>query len=215
MKLKSFDEWVNEMSIAKPGDWDEGVDFLGDMSEYIASKKWNLLKTFNFGGKTLELRQLRNSLEFMLGNFHTKTINTKSGKEEKVNFLISAKISLTRIKSVEKMEYKRVINVDGVFVTKELRGLGVALNIYKYLVNELHYNILGDENQYFGARKLWSRLSKELDVQVDLIDVETREIVEKNVILHHGNYDNDFDERLWNYKQDKKNVRSILTKIKD
>lgn len=85
--------------------------------------------------------------------------------------------------------------------------------MYKYFVKELKFTILGDAEQYFGARKLWASLSKELDVIVDIYDVKEDKIIHPNVVLHHGNYNNDFDARLWSYSKSKHNVRSILKDI--
>ena len=102
--------------------------------------------------------------------------------------------------------------MDGVGTT--LKRAGISTYMYKYFVKKLKYTIIGDTEQYFGARRLWSRLSKEIDVIVDIYDFKNDKVLEKNVILHHGNYNNDFDEKLWSYSKDKHFTRSILKDIK-
>jgi hypothetical protein len=88
--------------------------------------------------------------------------------------------------------------------------------MYKYIVNHLGYTIIGDREQYFGARRLWARLSQSLDINVDLVDLSSKKIIDKNVTLHHGKYDEDYDEKLWSFEEDisKEHIRSILTTIK-
>jgi len=204
-----------EQAIAMKGDWQEGVEKIGAMSSMM-QLKWNFIDTIKIPRlkKTYEFRQLRNSLDFILGYWDTETIDTKLGLETKPVFEIVFKISLTRYKSIEhNLKYKKLINVDGVAVLNTHTNYGISTTIYKYLVNELDYTILGDKHQYFGARKLWARLSKDLDVKVDIINAKTKTLIKQNIILHHGNYDEDFNEALWSYKDDKEYLRSVLTKI--
>ena len=220
MKFKSYllenSENLLEQSIAMKGDWEDGVEQISTMSEMM-KLKWVLLDNILIPklNKSFEFRQLRNSLEFVLGYWDTETLETKLGLEEKKVFEVILRIGLSRYKSIEqKLGYKKLINVNGVALLSKYRQNGIALIIYKYLINELNYTILGDKEQYFGARKLWARLSKDLDVQVDIIDANTKTKIIDNVVLHHGNYDSDFDKALWSYKEDKENLRSVLTKIK-
>lgn len=104
----------------------------------------------------------------------------------------------------------KYMNVDGVKVPIENRCKGMALIVYRYFVKQLGFKILGDEVQYFGARRLWSKLSKLVDVQVDIVDITNGNYLEKNVVLHHGTDDWDFDDRVWSYETSKKNRRLIL-----
>jgi len=214
-KFKDFIYSINEQSIAMRGDWKEGVSKISGLSE-LMKNKWLKLddiyvpKLNNY----YEFRQLRNSLEFILGYWTTETLKTKLGPETKPLFEVIFSISLKRYKAVEKkLGYKNLINVEGVAVLENYTHKEISSIIYKYLVNEKKYTILGDKEQYFGARKLWARLSKELDVEVDIIDIEKKTIVHQNIILHHGNYDEDFDNSLWSYTEEKKNLRSVLTGI--
>jgi hypothetical protein len=205
---------LNEHAIAANGDWEEYVDALSEISETVTNTKWHFIDFVKLNTNTYEFRQLRNSLIFICGYWEEKDRITKLGKESYKVFTVVFQINLSRQKSFENlMKMKKLVNVDGVGIRQDLTGKGLATIIYKYLVNNLNYTILGDEVQYFGARKLWTRLSKEVDVKVDIIDTNTKKIIFENVILHHGNYDHDFDERLWSYQDDKSHLRSVLTKI--
>ena len=105
------------------------------------------------------------------------------------------------------------MNVEGVRVPNSLQGRGIALIVYRFFVKKLKFNILGDETQYFGARKLWAKLSKMVDVTVDIIDIRDGSFLEKDVVLHHGTEDWDFDHRVWSYNVDKKHIRLILKDV--
>ncbi len=219
--MKTFREWMEseddaltEHAIAVKGDWKEYVDVISDVSETVTNLKWLHLKYIPLQHEEFEFRQLRNSLEFVVGHWVEKTRETKEGSENYKTFEVILQISLSRHKSYEKIfKYPKLINVDGVGIVSKYSGKGLALAVYKLLVNEFGYTILGDSFQYYGARRLWSRLSKELDVKVDIINTQTKQIEFENVILHHGNYDQDFDQRLWSYEGDKKHLRTVLTKI--
>ena len=139
---------------------------------------------------------------------------TSSEGDEK--FEIDFEIKLTEHKSIAHSFQlkKKLMNVDGVMVAKTRQARGIATAMYKFLVKEEGYIILGDEMQYFGARKLWARLSKNLDVVVDIIDIDTDKYLEKDVTLKHGSEDWDFDNRVWSYDIDKKHIRLFLKDIK-
>jgi hypothetical protein len=64
--------------------------------------------------------------------------------------------------------------------------------------------------QRFGARRLWSKLSKMIDLTVDIIDLENNKVLEKDTAIHHGEKDEEFDKRVWSYEIDKKHIRIIL-----
>ena len=54
-------------------------------------------------------------------------------------------------------------------------------------------------NNIFGARKLWSNLSKSDTVKVDVFDTNKCQVVYKNYIINHGNEDYEFDTNIWSY----------------
>ena len=64
--------------------------------------------------------------------------------------------------------------------------------------------------QRFGARRLWSKLSKITDLIVDIIDVKNNKVLVADTEIYHGLEDKDFDSRVWSYETDKKDIRLIL-----
>jgi hypothetical protein len=102
---------------------------------------------------------------------------------------------------------QRLYNVDGVSTINEdaVRRSGIA-----FFVKELKWNLLGDRDQYYGARRLWAKLSLEVDTMVDIVDIAKKEVVYEGVVLHRGRADEDFDEWLWSHQGDKDNLRPVL-----
>jgi len=100
------------------------------------------------------------------------------------------------------------------FVPEEFRGNNITTSMYNYFIKKQKYNILGDLKQFFGARKLWSKLSKQTDLTVDILNLDTEEYIEKNAVIKHGDLDHEFDTRVWSYGVDKNHIRMILKDIK-
>lgn len=97
-------------------------------------------------------------------------------------------------------------------VVNQLQGQGIAKRVYLYIIHDMHITIVGDQIQFHGARKLWTKLSNYDDIVADIVDLQTGEILHKNVTLHHGGED-DFDARLWSRDQDMNHIRAVIRKI--
>ena len=208
--------WLTEMSIAGMYDWEEGVESLGDITKQVIDLKWELIDVKKFGGieRQLEFRKLRNSLHFIIGEWYDVPRETKRGPVTDTKFKMYLRMELKRHKSLEKrLGYDKLINVSGVAIHKELSGHGTGTWVYKYLVNQLKYTLLSDEHVYFGARKLWAKLSQSMDIQVDIVNVKTKDVLSENVVLYHGQHNKDFNKGVYSYDGDKKDVRCVLTRI--
>ena len=206
-QLRDYLEMVSEMSVAGYGDWEPSQEMLITMSKFILNKKWSFLSKIKV--KKLEYSIYKQKDEYIMGNIIIST----TGEEQ---FEIDLKIKLREHKSTAlglKIS-KRLMNVDAVNVVESLQGLGLASTMYEFLVKHENMVILGDEVQYFGARRLWSKLSKQLDLTVDIVDISKDIYVEKDVIIHHGLEDWEYDERVWDYAPIKKDIRLILKEIR-
>jgi hypothetical protein len=212
--MKTFTQLINEQAQAKKGNWSGSQDMLGDLS-YDSSEEmsvdYKLIDNIKIDNDLYYLFKNKNNKKqdhYILGFFDVKSEKNKLGNTQKTYFKISFAIAFSKYSS---KVYGNLHNVDGVAVSLFRKGLGSFM--YKYFVKQLKYTILGDAEQYFGARVLWAKLSKELDLQVDLYNTKTDSVIEENVILHHGKYNNDFDARLWSFSKDKHNIRSVLKDI--
>ena len=206
-EFRDYLNMVSEMSIAGYGDWEPSAEMLVTMSIFVLNKKWTFVNKIKI--KTLEYSIYKLKDEFIMGNI----ITSSTGEQQ---FEIDLKIKLMEHKSTanDLNIHKRLMNVDGVKVNESVQGLGLATAMYTYLVKNEKMVILGDEIQYFGARRLWSKLSMKLDLTVDIVDVSKGIYLERDVLIHHGLEDWEFDDRIWDYTTSKKNIRLILKEIK-
>ena len=205
--FRDYLNMVSEMSIAGYGDWEPSAEMLVTMSIFVLNKKWTFVNKIKI--KTLEYSIYKLKDEFIMGNI----ITSSTGEQQ---FEIDLKIKLMEHKSTanDLNIHKRLMNVDGVKVNESVQGLGLATAMYTYLVKNEKMVILGDEIQYFGARRLWSKLSMKLDLTVDIVDVSKGIYLERDVLIHHGLEDWEFDDRIWDYTTSKKDIRLILKEIK-
>lgn len=206
-EFRDYLNMVSETSIAGYGDWEPSAEMLVTMSIFVLNKKWTFVNKIKI--KTLEYSIYKLKDEFIMGNI----ITSSTGEQQ---FEIDLKIKLMEHKSTanDLNIHKRLMNVDGVKVNESVQGLGLATAMYTYLVKNEKMVILGDEIQYFGARRLWAKLSMKLDLTVDIVDVSKGIYLERDVLIHHGLEDWEFDDRIWDYTTSKKNIRLILKEIK-
>lgn len=213
----SFKEMFNQNeSKAEMGDWEGGELVLDYTDKEFHYKKSILIDKLDIGGKEMKLMQYRNSGKYMLGYDETLIIDTKNGEEEVEKFANVLYIDFEKQASLgHNLGNNKLYRVKEVAVSnkKDMQSKGIATAVYKYFVQKKGWDLLSDSHQYYGAKRLWSRLSKELDVRVDLVDVKKREIFDTNVTLHHGKYDEDFDKRVWSLGEDKLHIRCILKAI--
>lgn len=206
-KIIEEDEIIREMSIAGKGDWKPSNDMIASMSTFILDKKWIYVDEQKH--EHLIYRIYKQNNTYIAGYY----IENKQGETK---FEVDFEIKLSpdnETKHIFRIS-KPLMNVDKVLVQETAQGRGIATMMYKFLVKKEGYAILGDEVQFFGARRLWSKLSKEIDVRVDIIDLDSEKVLEKDVILKHGTDDWDFDKRVWSYDFDKKHIRLILKEIR-
>jgi hypothetical protein len=94
---------------------------------------------------------------------------------------------------------------------EDRRGSGLATFMYKWLCEKVA-PIMSDREQYFGARRLWAALSRDPDVIVDVVDLDSKSVIDPNATLQQGDKDEEFDQRYWSKYLDKEKFRFILHK---
>lgn len=210
--MLKFKEYITEMSTAGKGNWIPDIDTIGSYSKRIIELSYTKIKDFKIRGKQFELYKLKSESKikhyFILGSFLNEEENGKIIERFDCVLEMELKDQDTNIKDIGIVKV-----VESVIVKENLRGHGISTTIYKFLVKELKYLIMGDSIQYFGARILWKKLSEDNEVIVDLIDLKKKVILDKDITLHHGKKDHEFDKRLWSYEKGKENIRPILKDI--
>jgi hypothetical protein len=188
-------------AIAAYGDWQLGELTITYRGEAVLKTQYDYigeLEILYLGIK--KIYKLKSSDFYIVGDFIKKNDETRFEENFQIEF------KPTNIPNMQ----ETFMNVEGVKVPDKMKGLRIATSLYRYFVKELKFNILGDETQFFGARKLWSSLSKMTDITVDIIDISDGTFLEKDVVIYHGLEDWDFDNRVWSYDVDKKHIRLIL-----
>lgn len=205
---------LTEQAQAKKGNWKNGVEFVRNFSEDAMHDLYNFIDDLYIPKLQSEIKIYKNkhNESYVCGIYGEESHKYKTGDVMEKHFYAIFSISLEKINL---HQYKNSFVVKGVAVidNDNYSRAGIAYEIYQYFVKKMKYTLVGDSEQYFGARKLWVKLSKNIDLKVDIYDIKSNELVYKDVILHHGKYDSDFDERIWSYSKDKHNLRSILTEL--
>lgn len=219
LKFKEFSNKLDEQAEAMKGN----CEFNGITLKISPSslKLYDKKDTFNsLIGITGELTLYKHKHDniWILGQLkECYEDNRKPGFEKEEKFVIYFRIDFSNAKNYGfKIGVKPLYNVDGVIVDENYRRAGIAKFMYRYFIKNQSYNILGDKQQFFGARKLWKKLSEDSDITVDIIDIKEGVYIDKNVIIHHGDLDDEFDKRIWKEEGDisTHNIRLILKDIK-
>ena len=196
---------LTEMSIAAYGEWDTKLGYLF-ISKAVMKNKYTHIGTIQLD-TGYEVYKLNNFDEYKIGFFGEKYDDLTQEITDK--FAVSAEIDFLKIQDFA--HYTNILSVKGVNIVQGLRGAGLGSKLYELFINT-GYTLMGGEEQYYGARKLWKMFSNLEEYQVDIVDIATNTILETNVKLHHGEEDYDFDQRVWAYTPEKKDIRLILTK---
>jgi hypothetical protein len=206
--LKDADgEELTEQAIARYGNF--GLDLTVGIytAETVTNIQWKyccdviLTKKSPMVSK-LELRKLESGRVYIVGYWET----------------IDAEYVFTRVAEI-KLSDEHICgkNYKAVYlarVAEEYRGLGISTKLYELLVTREKLNLISDVEQYFGARKLWSKLSYDATLTVDIIDTKACLITFHDVKIKHGPHESKWlDERIDSYNDDKSHLRMILKHI--
>ena len=208
--LRLYNPWTDElteMSIAMYGIYEPTSEMILSMSVEALNDNWSKIGKMDVGRDKLDIYRSKGvGREFLAGRI-MKSDNSKE------SFEINLRANTSIRKSIQhEFKYKYpVINMDLIEVSKTRRGMGIGTKFYMFIAQTLNINVMCDREQYFLARKLWTKLSLSKLVNMDLIDIDAGEVIEKNIILDpHGPDDMDFDERVWDYTDAKEDLRLII-----
>jgi hypothetical protein len=210
---------VSEHAVARHGDLNYDPSLIGTLSKYIFDKNWSKVGNLQIANNNYQINRHNNVPHYVVGQLQPYSGTSKPGTNiGKIEFGIVLHLQISAVANLsfrdkgKNLGYQNLYKVNNIVVKPELRGLGIAKAMYKWLVDQKVF-ILGDREQYFGARRLWATLSREMDVVVDIVDYDREIVIERNVILHHGQYDADFDQRVWSYNEDKQHIRLVLRDV--
>lgn len=113
------------------------------------------------------------------------------------------------------MGYNNVYSIKSIELLPDYRKQGISMRLYYFLVHNLNYVLVSGNKQYYGARLLWTKLSKIPDLSVDVINIKTQQFIARNINLEHGRNETEFDKKYWTRNtsinnDEYKNIRFIL-----
>lgn len=126
-------------------------------------------------------------------------------------FVVITQLSTLPRKQLESF-MKKPIQMSEVETMSGFKGQGYAKILYSWFLFN-GYTVISDNTQYNGARKLYSSLSKNDNVRVDLFDDENKVFIKKDIDVDSGEEDWDFDSELWSINTDKSHLLICLSKI--
>ena len=139
-------------------------------------------------------------------------------KEDVERFNQIGYVQLKRNKVIEKLkkEYAPLYEVSEIFIDEEYRGYGIGEMTYLLILTELKFNVMSDEIQYSGPKKIYSRLSNSEYICADIINIKTKEIIKENHCIYFNPKDElDFDELAWDMKDYNKMDTRIILYLKE
>lgn len=208
---------ISEMPTAKVGNWQGGESHVGAISSFMYEKEWQTVDQMDISGEVYDVAKLKsndaeNARSFIIGRMQTTSRGMKPGLS-KDEFSIIVRLDMTLVPEYSFLGYHNLHEIDGITVEKNNRGAGLASMMYKWLIDN-GIVLISDHEQYFGGRKLWASLARLVDIVVDVVDLDKQQILEKNVVIHHGKEDHEFDPKYYSYDETKRaHIRFVMKKI--
>jgi hypothetical protein len=210
---------IAEHAVAKVGNWKYDPSLIGALSKFIYDQNWSKVGNLSIAGVNYEIARHNSAADYVVGQIQPVADQGQGGVNAgKIEFGIVLHLRMSAVANLSFRDkgkilgYSNLHKVNSIAVKQELQGLGIAKQLYMWLVTQ-KILILGDREQYFGARKLWATLSRMADVVVDIIDYDAEIVIARSVTLHHGQYDADFDKRVSSYGEDKQHIRLVLRNV--
>jgi GNAT superfamily N-acetyltransferase len=191
------------------GDYVGGKYSISSISKSYLTKKYRHLADLPIGTKRLSMYVLETSVAVrMIVGFFDKKHGHELYKDEE-RFVEIACLDMD-VTDYAFYHYKTpILAVTGVFTNEQYRGKGIGSRLYTETI-KLGYLVMCDDLQYYGARKIWARLSVSDDFAVDVVDRVEEKLVVAGVELYQGDSDEDFTEDFWSYYHDKTDLLFVL-----
>ena len=167
-EMKFYSNEVNELAISKAGEYDFGKYSWFHLStgylSFAAFKKYKLFKIKNIEDNGIFGIGMHIDIPlFVL--FKVVKDPERSG--------------IDRVQPISILEYEKVGSfcvVRGVHTNKSIRKQGFGKILYSTIIQYFKIKLLGDEEQYIGARKLWGAMSESKYINVEIYDIEKDKI---------------------------------------
>lgn len=194
--MNNFKEFLEEMAIAKSGDYDFGdLNYIGDKSRVVSKNGVEELLSFNKGKEKLFIVKYKSKTPNGTYYFLTREVPDEENEITGLNKIRHQIICAMLLKFTTRyhgLGYGEFRIIKGVETHSSERNKGYGRLFYQKIVDDIGFVLMGDDEQYEGARNLWVSLSKHPGFIVDIVDLINGKIIEKNVDLKDA-----LDPRIW------------------
>jgi hypothetical protein len=188
MNQLTFKDFLLEFPGAPKGDMD--TPFINSITKTFLDKSYKKISDVKILNETYQLYKSTSKFKSL--------ILTKEFDENSVYIVWKLFYEVPSQKLKESLHnYKNIMIIDSVSTNPEFRRKGIAENIYIFLVSKMKLTLFTGNIQFFSARRMWAKLSNNPELQVDVYDLKTNEIIYTDVKLEHGSQDDEFDNRVW------------------
>lgn len=193
-----YREFMNEQAIARNGDYDFGnMNYINNGDQIIAKSGVEVLYEFKHArsSEKLFIIQLKSAKDYIcLARETIEEQKTSTGDvyriKERYQLIIAMMVKYTiKYRGLNYGPF-RIVKAVETRLNERNKGYGIAF--YKALVKGLNWTLMGDSEQYAGARALWVSLSSHPEFFVDIVDLSNGKIIHKDVQL-----DDALDSRIW------------------
>lgn len=195
---------MNEAPIAMVGDWENHTfkNDIGFKKQFTVDANWTLKDTILINNKEINIYKSKE-------NGKTYILGVPGTLENKKGIIEVSRGKLRSMKSVQNhTKHKNAMQMEQIYTHKDYRGEGITSKFYAWLISVEGYQIVSDAEQYDGARKIYSNLSKNFNV--DIYDNINNKTMKTNYDLVHGEEYWEFDEDVYSVEGDIPTKEDVL-----
>jgi hypothetical protein len=182
--------------------------FLSPLSKIVFENNWEDCDNIDIDGQIMKIIASKSDDTYAVGYWRNDENQKTIFQRICVIQLIDCLYLASKLKT-----YPEMRQVTMIFVTESFRSTKIAKKMYQWFVQQ-GFSLIGDVEQYFGARKLWCALSKISTLRVDVVNRNTGTIIQQGRIIEHGELDHEFDNEIWAYDSSKNDIGLILIDIR-
>lgn len=191
MRIK-FKEYIGESPQAIINDWSGFRKKLN----HLTKKE---LENWEMKSEIGSLKVYKNKNKYILGQMITDIF-----------------VVYTTLKVLERNDlkpfFKKPIQMSEVETDLKHRGNGYGRLMYKFILDS-GYDLISDNTQYNGARKIYDSLERDINIKADLFDDHKKEFIKRDIRVDSGEENWDFDTDIWSYDTEKSHILICLSKV--
>lgn len=196
-EMRRYLSLVTDKPIPRYGDWNE-YGSIGTTTATVHKLYWDRLTDLNIEDLNLVISKLKNQPTYVVGE------PLSDGKFRRFCYL-----ETEPYQHGSELGYEPLFSIRDVMVARSVLGLSAGKALYGFVASELG-PIMSDWERHYPFRHLWASLSRDPEFHVDVVNLDSKTVVQKNATLTHGPENNDYNERYWSEDLVKEPFRFVL-----